>query len=148
MEIMTKFFDKINIDEDNIIEFPQALPGFPEEEKFALLPLNEDSPFIVMQSVNTDKVAFLTIEPGNFIKDYEFEIDDNVVGKMKIYDDRDVLVLSIVTIRDKLENMTVNLAAPLLINLKEKLGKQIILDQSDFPLQYKLFADKEKELVK
>jgi len=147
MEIMTRDFGKIEINEDDIIEFPQSIPGFPEEKEFVLFPIGEDSPFIVLQSVNNSDLAFITIEPGNYLKGYEFEISDELANKLKIESNEDLLVISIATIKDEIENMTINLAAPVIINLKEKLGKQVILDKEDYPVKYRLFADKEKELV-
>ena len=147
MEIMTRDFGKIEINQDDIIEFPQAVPGFPEEKEFVLFPIGEESPFIVLQSVNNSDLAFITIEPGNYLKGYEFEISDELANKLKIKSNEDLLVISIATIKDEIENMTINLAAPVIINLKEKLGKQVILDKEDYPVKYRLFADKEKELV-
>jgi len=147
MEIMTRDFGEIEINEEDIIEFPQAVPGFPEDKEFVLFPIGEDSPFIVLQSVNTAELAFITIEPGNYLKGYEFEISDELAKKLKIEKNEDLLVLSIATIKGEIENMTINLAAPVIINLKEKLGKQVILDKEDYPVKYRLFADTEKELV-
>lgn len=147
MEIMTRDFGKIEIKEEDIIEFPQAVPGFPEDKEFVIFPLGEDSPFIVLQSVNNEKLAFITIEPGNYLKDYEFEISDELAEKLKIEKNEDLLVLSIATIKGDIKNMTINLAAPVIINLKEKLGKQVILDEDHYPVKYRLFAEQEKELV-
>ena len=147
MEIMTRDFGKIEINKNDIIEFPQAVPGFPAEKEFVLFPIGEDSPFIVLQSVNNSDLAFITIEPGNYLKGYEFEISDELANKLKIESNEDLLVISIATIKDEIENMTINLAAPVIINLKENLGKQVILDKEDYPVKYRLFADKEKELV-
>ncbi|MFW6028857.1 MAG: flagellar assembly protein FliW, partial [Halanaerobiales bacterium] len=84
MEIMTRDFGEIEINEDDIIEFPEAIPGFPAEDQFVLFPLGEDSPFIVMQSVNSAELAFITIEPGNYLDGYEFEISDELAKKLKI----------------------------------------------------------------
>ena len=147
MEIMTRDFGKIEIDKEDIIKFPQAVPGFPEDKEFVIFPLGEDSPFIVLQSVNNEKLAFITIEPGNYLKDYEFEISDELAKKLKIKKNEDLLILSIATIKGDIQNMTINLAAPVIINLKEKLGKQVILDEDHYPVKYRLFAEQEKELI-
>jgi flagellar assembly factor FliW len=58
------------------------------------------------------------------------------------------MVLAIATIKDQFKKMTVNLAAPVVINVKENLGKQVILDREEFPVKYQLFADKKQEDVK
>ena len=148
MELKTRDFGKIEIKKEDIIKFPQGIPGFVEEKEYALLPLGEDSPFMVMQAVNNSELAFITLEPGNFIKDYQFEISDNVVEKLDIADNKEVMVLAIVTMKDSLQDATINLAAPVVINVNKKLGKQVILDKEDYPVKYQLFTEKKKEMIK
>ncbi|HMA60800.1 MAG TPA: flagellar assembly protein FliW [Halanaerobiales bacterium] len=147
MEILTRDFGKVNIDEDKIIEFPDGLPGFKEEKEFVLLPLDEDSLFVIMQSVNTPELAFITIEPRNIIKDYEFVISEKTEELLQIEGIEDIILLNIVNIKDKLQDMTINLAAPLVININKNLGKQIILDDSKYPVKFKLENNEAKEMM-
>ena len=138
--IDTRDFGELEIAAEDIVEFPEGMPGFPEHNEFVLLPLKEDSPFIIMQSVEEKGLAFVTIEPGNFFADYEFDLPEEAVDKLQIDSVEEVVVLAIATIKDKLENMTVNLAAPVVINLEARLGKQVILDDNRYPLRYQIFA--------
>lgn len=147
MEILTRDFGKVNIEEDKIINFPNGIPGFKDEKDFVLLPLEEDSLFVIMQSVNTPELAFITIEPRNIIKDYEFVISEKTEELLKIEGIEDIILLNIVNIKDKLKDMTINLAAPLVININENLGKQIILDDSKYPVKYQLEFDDTKEMM-
>ncbi|MFW6309375.1 MAG: flagellar assembly protein FliW [bacterium] len=147
MEIMTRDFGEIEINKEDIIEFPQALPGFPEQTDFVLLPLKEESPFIIMQSVQEPQLAFITIDPGEIVKDYEFDIGENVEKLLKIEKREQVGVLNIVTIKNSMEDMTVNLAAPLVINFEKNLAKQVILNNDKYPVRYKVF-DKESQKEK
>ena len=147
MEILTRDFGKVNIDQDKIIEFPDGIPGFKDEQEFVLLPLDEDSLFVIMQSVNTPELAFITIEPRNIIKDYEFVISEKTEELLQIEGIEDIILLNIVNIKDKVEDMTINLAAPLVININKNLGKQIILDDSKYPVKYKLENKEAKEMM-
>ena len=147
MEILTRDFGKVNIDEDKIIEFPDGIPGFKDEQEFVLLPLDEDSLFVIMQSVNTPELAFITIEPRNIIKDYEFVISEKTEELLQIEGIEDIILLNIVNIKDKLQDMTINLAAPLVININKNLGKQIILDDSKYPVKFKLENQEAKEMM-
>ncbi len=148
MEIMTRDFGKVEINQDDIITFPEGLPGFLEMKKFILLPLAEDSPFIIMQSVEESELAFITLEPGFVIGGYEFDIGEKTEKMLKLESIEDVMILNIVTIRDNdMENMTVNLAAPLVINHRKKLARQVILDNDKYPVRYKLYQQREKEKV-
>ncbi|TDO94442.1 flagellar assembly factor FliW [Halanaerobium saccharolyticum] len=144
MEIMTRDFGKIEIDKSDIISFNSGLPGFEKLEEFILLPLAEESPFIIMQSVEDPDIAFVTVEPGNLIQNYEFEISDKTEKKLKIESVSNLLILNIITIKDDFKNSTANLSAPIVINLEEKLGQQVILDDQRYQVRYKIFAAAEE----
>ena len=144
---MTRDFGKVDIDEDKIIEFPEGIPGFKEENEFVLLPLEEDSLFVIMQSVNNSDLAFITIEPKSIIKDYEFVISEKTEELLEITGIEDIILLNIVNIKDELEDMTINLAAPLVININANLGKQVILDDNNYPVKYKLNKTESKEMM-
>lgn len=146
MEIMTRDFGKLEIDKSDIITFVSRLPGFDNLEEFVLLPMGEDSPFIIMQSVEDPDIAFVTIEPGNLIQNYEFEINDKVEKELKIESVSNLLILNIITLKDKIKNSTANLSAPIVINLEENLAKQVILDDQRYQVRYKIFAP-EKEVA-
>jgi len=144
---MTRDFGKVDIDEDKIIEFPEGIPGFKDENEFVLLPLEEDSLFVIMQSVNNSDLAFITIEPKSIIKDYEFVISEKTEELLEITGIEDIILLNIVNIKDELEDMTINLAAPLVININANLGKQVILDDNNYPVKYKLNKTESKEMM-
>ncbi len=147
MEIMTRDFGKVDIDEDKIIEFPEGIPGFKEENEFVLLPLEKDSLFVIMQSVNNPDLAFITIEPKSIIKDYEFVISEKTEELLEISGIEDIILLNIVNIKDQVEDMTMNLAAPLVININANLGKQVILDDKNYPVKFKLNNTESKEMM-
>ena len=141
MKVLTRDFGEIEAEQNNIIEFKHGLPGFEELKEFLLIPLSEDSPFMVIQSLDEVEVAFTVIEPGNFISDYNFEISDNVEEELEISSIEDVLVLNIITLQEKLKESTVNLSAPLVININKNLGRQVILDDKRYELKYKFFEE-------
>lgn len=141
MKVLTRDFGEIEADQENIIKFKNGLPGFEELKKFVIIPLSDDSPFMVVQSLDEVEVAFTVIEPGNFMSDYKFEISDNIEKELEISSIEDVLVLNIITLQEKLKESTVNLSAPLVININKNLGRQVILDDKRYELKYKFFAE-------
>ena len=144
MEIMTRDFGRLEIDQSDIITFDSGLPGFENLEEFILLPLADESPFIIMQSVKDPDIAFVTVEPGNLIQNYEFEINDKTEKELKIESISNILILNIITLKDKMKDSTANLSAPIVINLEEKLGKQVILDDHRYQVRYKIFGATEE----
>ena len=138
MNIQTKYFDEVEIDEADIIKFQNGLPGFLDEKQFVLMNL-EDTVFQVLQSVETQALAFIVVNPFQFKSDYAFVLDNQVVEQLKIESDEDVTILSIVTLKESLKESTVNLKAPLVINVKQKEGKQYIIQKTDYTTKEYIF---------
>ncbi|MED1672239.1 flagellar assembly protein FliW [Pallidibacillus thermolactis] len=139
MNIQTKYFNEITIEEKNIIHFEHGIPGFLEEKQFVLLPLTEDNVYYVLQSVQTSELAFVVTNPFLFFKDYDFNLDDATVEQLEIKDATDVAVYSILTLQDPFEKTTANLQAPIIINTKNNHAKQVILNDEKYTTKHPLF---------
>ncbi|WP_163970547.1 flagellar assembly protein FliW [Oceanobacillus halotolerans] len=133
MNVQTKYLGELTIDREKVIQFPTGLPGFIEETKFVLLDLPENPVFQVLQSIHTKDVAFIVTNPYHFYQSYTFELDDSIIDPLAIKDSKDVVVLSIVTLKQPFENSTLNLKAPIIINAANQFGKQYILNIDDYP---------------
>lgn len=137
MQIETKFLGPVTVEEQDIVTFEHGLPGFPEAKKFVLLPLDADLPLVVLQSIDEQALGFVLAYPFAFKKDYAFDIAQEEKDELKIEEERDVIAYSIVTLKETFQQSTLNLLAPILINTKAKLGKQIVLqDNANYPLRY------------
>jgi len=142
MELKTTRFGKIEIDPDEVISFKQGLYGFKDNKEFILL-MDDETPFCWLQAIDNPDLAFVVTEPWNYCEDYEFDLDNEVKKELKIEEKQDVLVVNIVVVSDNLQDMTMNLKAPVIINKNEQIAKQIILDDDDYSVKYKLFNDEE-----
>lgn len=139
MNIQTKYFNEITIEEKNIIHFEHGIPGFLEEKQFVLLSLTEDNVYYVLQSVQTSELAFVVTNPFLFFKEYDFNLDDATVEQLEIKDATDVAVYSILTLQDPFEKTTANLQAPIIINTKNNHAKQVILNDEKYTTKHPLF---------
>lgn len=137
MILHTKFEEIIEISENDILHFEQGLPGFEGEKQFVLLPM-EGTLFSTLQSVFTKELAFFTTNPFLFFKNYDFELVESVQQQLKIQEESDVLVQVILTVQEPLENSTGNLQAPVVINVKENLAKQVILTDNKYRTRHEL----------
>ncbi|WP_226536008.1 flagellar assembly protein FliW [Fictibacillus halophilus] len=137
MILHTKFEEIIKISEKDILHFEQGLPGFEEEKQFVLLPM-EGTPFSTLQSVFTKELAFFTTNPFLFFKDYDFELVESVQKQLNIKEESDVLVQIILTMQEPLEKSTGNLQAPVVINVKENLAKQVVLTDNKYRTRHEL----------
>ncbi|MQR94830.1 flagellar assembly protein FliW [Fictibacillus phosphorivorans] len=137
MILHTKFEETIEISDKDILHFEQGLPGFEDEKQFVLLPM-EGTPFSTLQSVSTKELAFFTTNPFLFFTDYDFELVESVQKQLKIKEESDVLVQVILTIQEPLEKSTGNLQAPVVLNVKENLAKQVILTDNKYRTRHEL----------
>ena len=142
MNIHTKYHGEIEVNPENMITFENGIPSFEEENEFILLELGEDTPFLVMQSVNTSAVAFLVAEPFNFYQEYEIALTDTVIEKLKIGNKEDVALFGILTVKEPFEQTTMNLKGPIVINSKEKLGRQIVVNEGSYHTRHLIFQPK------
>ncbi|KGA82421.1 flagellar assembly protein FliW [Lysinibacillus fusiformis] len=137
MKIATKFLGEVEIIEQDILTFEHGLLGLEEERKFILLPIDADLPLAILQSVERPEIGFVVAYPFAFKKDYSFDISEEDLEQLYLVKEEDVLTYSIVTMKDTFQDSTINLLAPLIINMKKKCGKQIVLqDSRSYPLRY------------
>jgi flagellar assembly factor FliW len=139
MLIQSTRFGELDIAEDQLLEFPHGMPGFSEEKKFAFMEYQPDSPFYFLQSVADADLTFLMIDPFRFFNDYEFAMDDELLAEIGLSDENPPLVFNIASVKDTLENMTVNLAAPVLVNFRDRKAVQLVIEKTEFPMRYPLF---------
>lgn len=132
VKVATEVLGEINIQDEAIITFPQGLPGFEELRKFTLINIGDDIPFSYLQSVELGGLAFLVTNPFIFYPEYEFDLNETIKVELDIVKSEDVLLVSMVTIKDELKDATVNLLAPVIINVNTAEGKQIILHDSSY----------------
>ena len=130
MLIKTAHLGEVEYEEKNVITFSDGLPGFETYNKFIIVLSNDASlPFHFLQSVENEEIAFVITDPFLFINNYDFEISDDVVNKLKITSPGDLSIYSITTIPSKIENTSINLAAPVIVNNTNNMAKQVILSE-------------------
>jgi len=109
------------------IDFKGSVLGFSELNKFELKFVDEDMPYVFLQSNEDENIGFLATVPFAFCSEYSFEIDDYCKKELDIKKQEDVLVLSIITIKEPFEKSTMNLLAPIVINISNYRGRQLVL---------------------
>ncbi|MEK3790869.1 flagellar assembly protein FliW [Paenibacillus sp. FSL R7-0204] len=135
----------MDISADQIFIFPKGIPGFEEETEFAVIEVGEGQ-FSYLQSLKTESLSFLLTDPFLFYPEYEFEFPDKDAEELEIKDS--FLIRSIVTIREQLDQSTVNLLAPIVLNPINHTGKQIVLIKSAYQVRQRLWRDNSDEAQK
>ncbi|WP_240374387.1 flagellar assembly protein FliW [Bacillus piscicola] len=139
MKLQTKHIGEVEINREEWITFAHGLPAFEEETEFVLLPFDDEKLFYMLQSVHTPEVAFIVVNPFPFFQGYEVKLTDQVVEQLAIENESDVAIFSILTVQEPFKNTTANLQAPIVINMKEKKGKQFVMSDSPYETKHYLF---------
>lgn len=147
MRLDTRHFGTIEIDEKGIINFNEGLPGFEHVKQFVLLGGDEQSPFKWLQSVDEPELAFVVVDPFCIRKDYDITLEDAVLEKLGIKGPEDVLVYSIVVVPEDTSRMSMNLKAPVVINVKNNKGMQVILDTDEYSVRHYILEELQRQEV-
>lgn len=139
MQLATTRFGNIEIDEQKILHFNQGLPGWESEKRFILISNEETEPFHWLQSLDGASLALAVINPYFLFPDYCPAVPERVFNELNVHDENDLLLLTVVVIPQDFENMTTNLAAPILINAQKNLGLQVILENTEYSLRCPIY---------
>jgi flagellar assembly factor FliW len=139
MQINSTRFGEVQVDEQDILRFSEGILGFPDEKVFALLPYQEDSPFAVLQSAVEPNLTFFLVDPFSFFADYSFELEDEIAKELKLSDENPPRIVSIVTLSEKMGEMTANLLAPIIINQRDRVAVQIVHGKTSYTTRHRLF---------
>ncbi len=147
MNFQTTRFGLIEVDETNVIHFPEGLYGFEGEEKFALLPFdpNVECPLQWMQSLQTPDLAFVVTNPFIYKPDYKLNLTDDDKKRIGVEEDDTISVLVIVKIPSEFVNMTANLIAPLVVNNRNLVCKQFVMTTLEYDTQHYLLPEELRE---
>ncbi|MCR8926443.1 flagellar assembly protein FliW [Priestia megaterium] len=139
MKISTSYHGDIEIDNQQTLTFNQGIPGFLEETEFVILPLPEAEAFQVLQSIQTKEIAFIITDPFQFFLDYDFQLEPQEIEKLQLQQVEDAAVYVLLTMSNSVEKITANLQAPVIINTKKQLAKQVILMNPAYETKHRLF---------
>ena len=141
MQMMTRAFGEIEIDESKVIEFPGGIIGFPDLQHFVLLYDEEQGSNTVkwLQSVEEPGFAMPVLNPLLVKEDYNPSVDDELLKPLGEMNDEDMIVLVTMTIPHEIEKMTVNLRGPVIVNSATCKGCQIIIESDEYKVKYPIY---------
>jgi flagellar assembly factor FliW len=132
---MGDFFKNLVYSNEDVIIFPSGIPGFEECRKFVLASIAEYAPFEWLVGIDNPPVRFAIINPMLIRPDYQPAMIRKQFEDIEIEQPHDVLLYSIVTIRENPLESTANLVGPVIINKRKRIGKQVIIDDERYTTQ-------------
>ncbi len=135
-------FGAIDYEEGDVLTFAEGLIGFENLVHFLLLSPEPDSPFRWLQSMDEPTVAFLVAHPERFVSGYEPEIDDQIAEELAFEESTPRIVFTTASIPPgQPEQLTLNLAGPILINAVTRCGRQVVLDDAAYTIKHRVFPE-------
>lgn len=145
VKILTRPFGEIEIEERQIIDFPDGIPGFDYVRKFVLLDtMDENSPLKWLQSYDEPELAFVIVRPIDFMREYELAVSMNDIEAVGAEGAENLLVFAIVTIPSNPSEMTANLQGPVIINPEKRLGRQAISLSDKYSVRHRILDEMKK----
>ena len=119
--------------------FPGGLLGFPSYRRYRLNRFNagaeSESPFLILESLDHE-LSFPLIHPDLVALDYRVPVSPEILASLEPKTADDLVPLLIVTVRERVEDITVNLQGPLIVNSASLIGTQLVIEE--YPVRYAL----------
>ena len=135
MRINTSRFGRIDVAAGDVIRFPSGLPGLEDCREWALLADATNDALGWLQSTTRGDVALAVVSPRRFVPDYQVRIPRSELTPLDISDIRQAQIVVVVSTSGTA--LTLNLKAPIVINLEGRTGRQVVAS-GELPLQYEL----------
>lgn len=145
MEIMTRDFGLINVEEDKIFNFPTGIFAFEDCRQFALIsPLGENVYPMWLQSTENVTPCFIVFDPATIDGAYRITLNSSEKKLLKINDDTNIRCLSIAVVPEDYKKTTVNMKCPIVINADERIAAQVILPEK-YEIRLPIYVEKGAE---
>ena len=148
MHLLNTRFGAVDYSEEDVVTFRDGMIGFPQFRNYLILSHKPGSPFRWLQSIDEPPLAFLIVDPHNYVPDYEFEVTGSQASELELQENTGRLVFTTVSIPGgDPQNMTLNLAGPIVINAETRQAKQLVLDEGAYTIKHRVIpaADRASE---
>jgi flagellar assembly factor FliW len=142
VSIDSRRFGPLAVREDQIIDLIPGLLGFSQFHRYVLIEHQQESPFLWLQSVDNPDLAFVVIDPLHIVPGYKPGPFTEVMQELEVDNPDDLNILVILTIPSgRPQEMTANLMGPVVINLKNRRGKQLVLEESRYSHKHRILPE-------
>lgn len=145
MEINTRDFGTIQVEDDAVYNFPDGVYGFEEDTQFAVFQQTFDEvSFLYLQSTKNLVPCFLIFEPWELVPHYEPSISSEDLAALKVSDPKELIMLVIAKVPSSIEELSLNIKSPIALNAKTMVGRQTVLQNPDYPVRFMPFVKTER----
>jgi flagellar assembly factor FliW len=139
MDVVASRFGRVAVDAGDVIHFPAGMLGLEDCRKWVILADTQNDALAWMQCVDRPAVALAVVSPRRFVPGYQVRVARRELAPLELDDVKKAKVLLVLGKTGCA--ITLNLKAPILINLERRLGRQVIAN-GDLPVQFALESEK------
>ena len=121
--------------ESEVLTFPWGLPGFGELRRFIALNLEGQERFVWLQSLDDPSIALPTADPWQIFEEYEPRLPLYATSSLNLQRTEDFATLCVVCVSPGAAEMTMNLLAPIVVNLETRLARQVTLETGGYSVR-------------
>lgn len=147
MIINTSRFGRVELQDNEVLNFPEGLLGFADLRQFALLDDPSDEIFAWLQSCESSHIAFPVLEPELFSENYKVNLTKSDLEALKLQSPLKARYFSIVTIPDDPTQMTANVKAPIVVNIDQRIARQCVLQDNNLAIREPIFTKLQQRVV-
>ena len=147
MKVNTTRFGELQVEKQDVITMPDGILGFENLKKFFVVDPGDSTLILWLQSTEDTKIAFPIIEPKIFKPDYIAKLLPADMASVDLDSLDQAKIYSILTIPSDISQMSANLKAPIVINNKKQIAKQIVLQDSKLSVKYEMYKELKSYIV-
>lgn len=142
MLINTAVFGPLEVDAEYVFHMPDGLLGFDGIHRYALITKQDDDVTLMwFQAVDSNVPCFVVFNPDEIVNGYRPEVEASDLRALGCDHPGDLSYLVIAVVPEDITKTTVNLKSPIAINHREKIARQVILSNKDYPIKFPLVEE-------
>ena len=142
MQVNSRLFGSIDIEDSKIIHFVNGLVGFPQMTDFALIHDAESDGkkgIQWLQSMQEGNFAMPVLNPLQILDEYNPVVEDELLRPLGEMEADDMLVFVTATVPSDITRMTVNLKGPIIINVNNCKACQVIAEGEHCEVKFPIY---------
>ena len=157
VDIDTRIFGKVSVGEDKVITFTNGILGFPDLKRFTLLhdvKRGSNAGIHYLQSIDEPNFAMPVMNPLIVMPDYNPKVQEEYLASVGDITREETLLFVTLTVPGDVKRMTVNLRAPIIINVERRTACQLIVEGDKYDIRYAIYdillanRDNQKDMMK
>ena len=129
------------IPEESVIEFPDGVPGLGELRRFVLLRPDDLGPIVVLKSVEDERVSLPLVPAEAVHPGYELHLEEEARQALQVEATDDLAALAVVVLAGEGGVAACNLYAPIVVNFRSRIGRQVLQGESEYPMVFPLTGE-------